>query len=116
MITNQEADILSHTSNNGRYVTGEKLVFEMAARGLLHDHGGTGFWPKGTRGFTLSAAGRTALSEWRAVQPLPIKPKRKRQSPAFEGWRAYCEAFGRVPFDYFWKEIWPNRRYYNYGL
>lgn len=109
MITTAEADILAHTSNTGRFVTSEPLVFAMAARGLLHDHGGTGFWPKGTRGFTSSSAGRAALSEWRAAQPKPAKSKR-RTSPAFASWRQYCDANGRYGFAEFLKNIWPHRR------
>lgn len=52
------------------------------------------------------------LSEWRAAQPKPPKPKRRRQSRAFESWRRHCEAYGRIPFSDFLKELWPQWRWH----
>lgn len=111
-ITSKQADILAHANDTGRYVTGEKEVFDLAAAGLLNDHGGTGFWPKGTRGFTISRKGRDALREWRAAQPPPQKPKRRRQSPQFEAWQSFCDGCKWMPFAQFVKEVWPHRMDY----
>lgn len=113
MITNEQADVLAHTALNGRYVTGEPAVIAMAEAGLLRDHGAQRL-AGGMHYLVVTEKGRDALRDWRAMQPPP--PKRRRSSEAFVGWRAYCEAFERVPFGYFWKEIWPNRRRYQYGL
>lgn len=110
MITPFELSVLEHTSRTGRYVTGEAGVFEMAKRGLLNDHGGTGFWPAGTRGFTMSHAGREALREHCANLcrfPMP-KPKRP-ASEAFIRWRAYCDGCQRISFSTFCKDVWPHR-------
>lgn len=106
MITNKQADVLAHTSSNGRYVTDETLVLEMAQDGLLHDRGAQRL-AGGMHYFTMTALGRYALNEWRAVQPKPPKSKR-RCTEAFRKWRDYCDAFNHIPFSTFWKEIWPT--------
>lgn len=103
--------VLQHTSRNGRYVTDEPAVFEMAAQGYLRDHGTSAIWSEGTRGFTLSAKGREALNEHErnyCCNPQP-KPKRKRRvGPAFRCWRDYCDANGRLGFSKFLKLVWPE--------
>lgn len=103
----KEIDILRHCATNGRYVTGDPFVIEMGARGLLRDHGPQEM-ADGDHYFTLAAGGREMLAEWRAAQPVV---KVKRRSEVFERWQAYCEAFARVPFSHFWKDIWPNYKF-----
>lgn len=112
MITNREADVLLHTSKNGRYVTDEADVIAMGERGLLFDHGAQRL-ADGMHYLVPTAAGREALSEWKAAQPPPLKPKRAPRSPAFQAWSDYKEAYGRLTFSEFWKDIWPayRRRY-----
>lgn len=108
-MTQHQLSVLKHVSYTGRYITDEASVFAMAEAGLLHDHGGIGFWPAGTRGFTLSSKGRKALRQHYAELcrfPQP-KPKRK-PSRAFLAWRDYVDACGRISFREFWKEIWPS--------
>lgn len=87
MITPFEADVLAHTSSNGRYVTGDTRVIEMGGRGLLSDYGPQEL-AGGMHFLTLSLKGQVALRVWREAQPKPPKSKRRRQTPAFEGWRA----------------------------
>lgn len=111
MISDYVASILSHTSDNGRFVTDEKRVLEIAEAGLLFDHGPQAL-AGGAHYLTTTMAGRQALSEWRAAQPKPPKPKRRPQTRQFEAWRSYCEAFRRVPFGEFLREIWPSQERY----
>lgn len=88
MITNQQADVLRHTSNNGRYATDEEFVIQMGRYGLLFDHG-----PQ------RLADGMHYLTM-------------RRCSREFRAWRDYLEAAcDRVSFSYFHKNIWPNHEY-----
>lgn len=84
MITNAVADVLAHASNTGRYVGEGHALMEIARAGLLHDHGPQAL-AGGAHYLTMSVKGREALSEWRAAQPKPPKPKRR--SAAFESWQ-----------------------------
>lgn len=99
-LTNEEADILIHTSNTGRYVGEGHALMALAKRGLLRDHGPQRL-AGGAHYLTTTMAGREALSEWRAAQPK--LPKVKRPSKQFQAWRDYCEAFGRIKFTDFLK-------------
>lgn len=109
MITNYEAEILMHTSRNGRFVTGDKRVLEMGARGLLYDFGPQAI-AGGDHCLVMTPKSRELLNEWKSAQPKPAKSKR-RCSEAFRKWRDYCEAFGDLPFSSFWKKVWPNYPY-----
>lgn len=104
MITVKEYEILDHASSNGRYVTGDPFVLEMAARGLLKDYGPQAL-ADGAHYFETTSRGRAALNEYRATLP---KPKKRRVSRAFESWERYTEACGNVPFKTFLKDVWPN--------
>lgn len=106
MITQFEAEVLSHTSKNGRYVTDEARVLEMAVAGLLRDFGQQAL-AGGAHYLEMAPNGRAAFSEWLTGQPKP-KFVRRRVSPAFEGWRTYRELYRRISFSEFWKEIWPE--------
>lgn len=110
MLTNEQASVLAHTSQTGRYVTRDASVIEMGRAGLLRDHGPQRL-AGGDHYLTMTPAGRAALSEWRAAQPKPSKIRR-RQSPQFEAWLTYCEVFRRIPLATFVKEVWPRRREY----
>ena len=110
MITDHQADVLRHTSNNGRYVTDEPAVIAMGEAGLLYDHGPQ-VLAGGAHYLTMTSKGRTALNEWQSAQPKPIVHKRRR-TEAFDRWRDYCDAFQRISFSRFWKEIWPSYRYW----
>lgn len=107
MITNRQADVLLHTSSNGRYVTDEADVIQMGKDGLLFDHGPQAL-AGGMHYLVMTPKGREALNEWKAAQPPPPKPKRRPQSRAFEAWMNYCDACGRFPFSQFYKEVWPT--------
>lgn len=110
MITDKEADILAHASrNDGRYVTSDPLVLEMAERGLMTDFGPWAL-AGGDHALRVTYAGRKALCEWYAAQPIP-KVKKRRVSRAFECWKRYCDAFGHFPFSRFWREIWPTYQF-----
>lgn len=75
MITEIEAEILSHTSRTGRYVTDEDSVIKMAEQGLLKDYGPQPL-AGGMHYFTLTGKGSKELELWREAQPKPIqKPK-----------------------------------------
>lgn len=101
-----EADVLAHTSSNGRYVTDEKRVIALAGAGLLKDYGPQPI-AGGMHYLTLTGRGRTALEAWRAGKP---KPKRmKRRSEQLNRWREFVEAQGKIPFGQFVKEVWPVR-------
>lgn len=97
-LTTEEAGILAHTSNTGRYVGEGHALMALASRGLLCDHGAQEL-AGGAHYLTMSSAGREALNEWRAAQPPP--PKVRRQSKSFRAWRDYCEANGRLSFPEF---------------
>ena len=99
-LTNEEADILAHTSNTGRYVGEGHALMALAGRGLLRDHGPQRL-AGGAHYLTTTMAGREALSEWRAAQPKPQKVKRP--SKQFQAWRDYCEAYGSIKFADFLK-------------
>lgn len=107
MITDKEADILRHTSDNGRYVTNEEFVIEMGKRGLLFDHGPQRL-AGGMHYLVTTMKGREELNEWQRSQPKP--KKKRRRSEVFDSWQNYMDACGRIPFSEFWKEIWPNYR------
>lgn len=111
MISTKEADVLLHASRTGCYVTAEASVLEMAAAGLLFDHGPQAL-AAGDHYLVMTTKGRAALNEWKAAQPPPPKPKRRRQSPAFECWRNYVDACEHVPFPIFLREIYPERERY----
>lgn len=97
MISNHQADILRHASNNGRYVCDELPdLKELAETGLFYDHGAQGL-AGGMHYYTVTAKGRAALNEWQAAQPRP-KGKKRRISPEFADWRCYVEACGRISF------------------
>lgn len=99
-------DVLLHASSNGRYVTDDPFVAEMATQGLLRDHGPQ-VLAGGDHYYTTTPKGRQAINEWKAAQPKP-KARRRRQSKAFEGWRLHCELARRIPFNRFLKEVWPR--------
>lgn len=82
MITNEQQAILRHTSNTGRYLTGGTsrdfvVCQELAAAGLLRDHGPQRL-ADGDHYYTTTAKGREALNEWQATQPKP-KPLTRSQ-------------------------------------
>ncbi len=107
----EHADIMQHTRDNaagGFYCGDSPAMQELVAAGLMAYAGRKSFAPDPY--FQLTRAGRTALRAWIDAQPPPPKPKRRRQTEAFEGWRAYCESFKGISFGRFWKEIWPQRR------
>lgn len=74
MLTNEEADVLAHTSRTGRYVTGEESVIDMGRRGLLYDHGPQRL-VNGDHYFVMTSKGAEALREWREAQPKEAAPK-----------------------------------------
>lgn len=59
-LTQNEADILAHTSRTGRYVSDEADAMSLAARGFLRDHGAQPL-AGGMHFYTPTPAGRTAL-------------------------------------------------------
>lgn len=90
MITANEYDILRHTHNTGRYVTDEDKVIAMGERGLLCDHGPQAL-AGGMHYFTLTSAGREAMSEYLASLPQPPKLT-KRQERAKARYQRYVES------------------------
>lgn len=104
-LTDWEADVLRHASNNGRYVTDEKRVIDLATRGLLYDHGPQKL-ADGMHYLVMTGKGRAALNEWQAVQPKPLKAKRR--SKQFQAWQDYMDAYGRLGFSEFLKKVWPE--------
>ena len=60
----EEYEVLKHTLKTGRYVTDKVAVIDLAARGLLNDHG-----PQviagGMHYFTITTAGCAAVAEFR---------------------------------------------------
>lgn len=114
-ITEWEAEILAHTSRNGRFVTGEQRVIDLAGRGLLFDHGPQRL-TAGAHYLVTTMKGRAALSAWRSAQPKPKPAKRRRRSKSFQAWRDYLEANGRMGFREFLARIWPEcRQWRQYG-
>lgn len=111
MITQFEADVLLHTSSNGRYVTDEAKVIAMGVAGLLFDYGPQPL-AAGAHYLVTTPKGREALNEWKAAQPKPKKPKR-RCSEQFQAWRDYLGAtYDRMSFPDFLKNVWPHRHEY----
>lgn len=107
MITAHEADILRHASNNdGRYVTDDAVVLDLARRGLFENRGQPAIYA-GMSALMITRAGREALNEWQAAQPKP-KVKKRRTSPAFDSWRRYCDANGDFGFAKFLNVVWPR--------
>lgn len=94
MITNEQQEILRHTSNTGRYVTGDPTVIAMAENGLLYDYGPQAL-AAGDHYLVITHKGRAALNEWQRAQPKPVKPKRRR-SAVFEKWQRFLSG---IPFD-----------------
>jgi len=104
-----EADILLHTSTNGRFVTDEARVIALAGRGLLFDHGPQAL-AGGAHYLVTTAKGRAALGAWKAVQPRPVVRKvRRRRSEQFQTWREYRDACDhRISFPEFLRDVWPS--------
>lgn len=102
-LTPEEISILDHTSTNGRFVGGGGILLGLARRGLLRDYGPQALCG-GDHYLILTAAGRKALNEWKAAQPRPKVP-RQRRSRQFQGWRDYCDLFGRIPFTSYLKRL-----------
>lgn len=107
ILTAFQSDVLLHTSSNGRYVTDEAAVLEMAKLGLLYDHGPQRL-AGGMHYLVMTRAGRSALNEWHAAQPKP-KVKKRRMSEQFQSWRNFCDGYDRISFSEFLKTVWPNR-------
>lgn len=112
LLTDWEADVLRHTSNNGRYVTDEKRVIELATRGLLYDHGPQRL-AGGMHYLVMTGKGRDALNEWQAAQPKPKPIKVKRRSRQFQAWQDYMDANGRLGFPEFLKKVWPECKHWS---
>lgn len=110
LITPWEYSVLSHTSVNGRYVTDEQRVLDLATAGYLNDYGPQRL-ADGMHYLTLTGRGRTALNDYKASLPPPPKPTRRPRKPEFDSWRSYCEACDSIPFSEFLKQIWHTRRY-----
>lgn len=111
MISNEQADVLRHTSNTGRYVTDDAAVIAMGESGLLYDHGPQRL-AGGAHYLVMTGKGREALNEWSAAQPKPPKVKQKRSSRAFTAWRRYTDAtFHRITFSEWLKDVWPTYQY-----
>ncbi len=89
MITKQQYEVLRHTSQNGRYVTDEAAVLEMAAAGLLRDHGPQAL-AGGMHYLVTTMKGREAICEYEATLPKP-KPLSRRKQLAKERMRRYRE-------------------------
>ena len=66
----QEISVLQHTASNGRYVTDEAFVIDMAVRGLLKDYGAQKP-ADGMHYFTLAEPGRQMLAAHAATLPKP---------------------------------------------
>lgn len=102
MITNQQADILQHTSNTGRYVCDHNATMaELVSLNLLHDYGAQHL-AAGDHYYVTTVKGRAALNEWQAAQPKPPKVKKRRRTEAFNQWRIHREyAYPRLTFPEF---------------
>ena len=88
-LSQEQIEVLLHTSRTGRYVTGELLVIQMAQSGLLYDHGPQKL-AGGDHYFTMTVRGREVLSEHLASLPKP-PPITKRQSRAKERYRRWLD-------------------------
>lgn len=98
-------EVLLHTSQNGRFVTGEQRVIDLAKRGFLFDHGSQRL-ACGDHYLVLTTKGRDALNNWHRQQP---KPKWiRRASRSFSAWQRHCDAFSRISFPQFLKVVWPE--------
>lgn len=105
-ITAEQASVLRHTNENGRYVTADPAVLAMTEAGLLFDYGKQAL-AAGDHYLGLTRDGRAALAAWTRLQP---KPKAKRRSSEmFLEWARYCDACRRIPFRQYYREIWPYR-------
>lgn len=93
LISKQEADVLAHTSNTGRYVTGEAHVIALAKRGLLQDHGAQRL-AGGDHYFTLTGKGRSALARWREDQPKEPEVKLTRSQLRYRRYLEGRDVFG----------------------
>lgn len=100
MITEFEADVLSHTIRNGRYVTDEAKVIKMGVDGLLEDFGPQKL-ADGMHYFTVTLDGRLALAEWRESQPKPPKPPKLTRSQ--NRYRAFLNSDNGLTFAEFLK-------------
>lgn len=109
-LTDWEADVLRHTSNNGRYVTGEERVIELASRGLLFDHGPQRL-AGGMHYLVMTPEGRRQLNLWQAAQPKP-KARKRRVSRQFRAWRDYVDANGYRKFPDFLTNVWPECKHW----
>lgn len=88
--SNEEADILAHTSLTGRYVTGELRVLKMAQNGWLKDHGAQRL-AGGDHYYTMTPRGREVLNAWKAAQPKP-PPVSQRKQRARARWHRFQSA------------------------
>jgi hypothetical protein len=68
-----DIEILEHTERNGRFVTNEQRVIDLAATGILDDCGPQAI-AGGAHCLLLNRKGRQRLAEWRASLPKP-KPR-----------------------------------------
>lgn len=109
MITERIYDILRHASDNGRYVTDEQFVIDLAAQGLMKDYGPQKL-ADGMHYLTVTSKGREALNEYQAAQPKPVMKKR-RISRAFSAWEDHKDAGYSFGFSEFLKQVWPLIKY-----
>ena len=101
-LTNSQASILEHTSERaagGLYCGDSADMQALVSAGLMQEAGRKSFVPDPY--FKLTAAGRAALSQWRAAQPRIIPPKRRR-SEVFTRWMAWGGR-SQCPFPEFWR-------------
>ena len=82
---------------------------ELVAAGLMRSLGKVA-WCQDEY-FTITAAGREAMREWRAAQPALVTPKKRRESPAFAAWRIHQELGYDGGFGAFWRDVWPTAKY-----
>lgn len=112
-------EILQHSLGVDRYGRGEfyrnhfvaggqdePLCEELVAMRFMRKHsrrGGDGDeLTGGMPCYIVTDAGKGAM-----LRHSPKPPKSKR-TQAFDSWERYCEAFNRIPFSQFLKEVWPN--------
>lgn len=96
-----EYDVLAHASSNGRYVTGDRRVIELAERGWLRDYGPQAL-AAGAHYLTVTPKGREIINTYRATLPKPTM-KRRRTTEVFAEWRRFTDAGYRMPFGEFVK-------------
>ena len=114
-LTRLEADILEHTSTNGRYVMGMDssewpAIYAMVARGWLFDYGAQAL-AGGAHYLVLTTSGRERLREHfkaMCVHPQP-RPLTRRQIAAKERWREYSDS-GRCDSGVSFREFLTGRR------